>query len=509
MEFLSFISGLVPSIGIIILLVIGVIIAITCWVKAPPDIAFILSGWRKQPRMLVGQGGIKIPLLERVDHLYLGQITVDIQTKQSVPTNDFINVNVDAVAKVSVDESEEARLLASRNFLNLSPDAIADQLRDSLEGNMREIIGTLSLENINTNRDSFSEAVKSAAAEDMKRLGIRVISCNIQNITDETNLIKDLGADNTAKIRKNASIAKALADKEVAIKQAEAKKEANDAQVKAELEIAQKQNELAIRQAELKKEADIKRAEADAAYSIQEQEQRKAIETTTVDADIARANREEALKRQQVAVREQELAAEIQKQADAEKYNVSITAEAELAKRQREAEAKLYEQQQDAEAQKAQAEAKKFAMEQEAAGITAKATAEANAIRMKGEAEAAAMDKKAEALKKYGKAAMVQMAIDILPQVAAEVAKPLGTIDKVTIFGGAGSSSGMTTISDNVPLIMAKTFETVKEATGVDIAEIVRSETFDAKVTKNINVSGMNEDDARAAVVAEAIKENI
>lgn len=486
----------------VILFGLIIAIALSCWVKAPPDVAYILSGWRAKPRILLGQGGVKVPLLERVDRLYLGQVTVDIKTKQSVPTNDFINVNVDAVAKVCVDDTEEARLLASKNFLNLNPNAIADQLRDSLEGNMREIVGTLSLKDISTNRDSFSEQVKTAAANDMERLGIKVISCNIQNITDDTGLINDLGADSTAKIRKDASIAKALADRDVAVKQAEAAKEANDAKVKADLEIAQRQNDLAIKKAELKKQSDIKKAEADAAYAIQEQEQRKAIETATVDADIAKATREEALKKQQVAVREQELAAEIQKRADAEKYDISKKAEADLAKRQREAEARLYEQQKEAEAKKAQADAMKYSMEQEAAGITAKAQAEAEAIRMKGEAEAAAMDKKAEALKKYGKAAMAQMAIEILPQVAAEVAKPLSSIDKVTIFGNGG---GMSSVSDNVPMVMAKTFQTIKEATGVDIAEIMRAETFDAKVTKNVNVTGMEQNEAREAVTTAAV----
>lgn len=492
----------------LVALALGVVIfALKAWVKAPPDMAFIISGWRKQPRMLLGEGGVRLPVVERVDVLYLGQITVDIQTKQSVPTNDFINVNVEAVAKVSVGDSDDDRLIAARNFLNLTGQEIANQLRDSLEGNMREIVGTLSLKEISTNRDSFSEQVKNAAAEDMKRLGIRVISCNIQNITDDTGLINDLGADNTAKIRKDASIAKALADRDVAVKQAEAAKEANDAKVNAELEIAQRQNDLAIRKAELKRESDIKKAEADAAYAIQEQEQRKAIETATVDADIAKANREEALKKQQVTVREQELAAEIQKRADADKYEVSKKAEADLDKRQREAEARLYEQQKEAEAKKAQADALKYSMEQEAAGITAKAQAEAEAIRLKGEAEASAMDKKAEALKKYGKAAMAQMAIEILPQVAAEVAKPLTSIDKVTIFGNGG---GISSVSDNVPLVMAKTIQTIKEATGVDIAEIMKAETFEAKVNRNINVNGVGEESAKdmmtVATVAEAVK---
>jgi len=492
--------GLTVTLAIVLvgLIILG-IIASQMWVKAPPDVAYILSGFRKNPRILMGQGGFRIPVLERVDQLYLGQVTVDIQTRQSVPTNDFINVNSNAVAKVAVGDEEVDRLIAAKNFLNLNSKGIAEQLRDSLEGNMREIIGTLSLKDISTNRDAFSESVKKAASEDMKRLGIKVISFNVQNITDDTGLINDLGADNTAKIRKDASIAKALADRDVAVKQAEAQKEANDAQVQANLEIAKRQNELAIKRAELKKESDIKKAEADAAYAIQEQEQRKAIEIATVNANIAKAEREADLKRTEVSVKEQELAAQIQKQADAQKYETEQNAAAELSRRQREAEAILYEKQREAEAQKAEADARKYAMEQEALGIRAKAEAEADSIRMKGEAEAKAvqakgeaeaiaMDKKADALKKYGNAAMAQMAIEILPQVAQSVAEPLSRIEKMTVFSGDGKSS-LGSAPGNVPVVMAQAFRAVKEATGVDLSEIMKGQAG-TETTQNVNVSG-------------------
>ena len=494
--------------AIVLLVVISIVVTLfmKSYIKAPPNIAYIISGFKKDPRILVGQGGIKLPFLERVDTLFLGQVTVDIKTGQSVPTNDFINVNVDAVAKVSVGKSEDAIKLAARNFLNMSPKEIASNLTDSLEGNMRELIGALTLKDINTDRDRFSDQVMSKAASDMKKLGIEIISCNIQNVTDDNGLIKDLGADNTAKIKKDAAISKANADRDVAIASAQASKEANDAKVKSDLEIAQRQNELAIRRAELKKQEDIKRAEADAAYEIQAQEQQKAIQTTTVNAQIARAEREADLRKQEVAVKEQELAATIQKQADAEKYAIEQRAAAELAKRQREAEARLYEQERAAEAQKAQAEAQKYSMEQEAAGIRAKGEAEAAAIQAKGEAEAAAMNKKAEALKKYGKAAMAQMAIEILPKVAAEVSRPLSSIDNVTIIGG-NDSSGISTMAENVPIVMAKTFQAVKAATGVDLAEIMKSETLEAKVTKNININETgNNEVIKSAAIADSIK---
>lgn len=309
-------GGIILTYGIvflvIIFLVLFIIAAKTCYVKAPPNVAYIISGITKNPRILIGIGGFKIPLLERVDMLYLGQMSVDIKTSQSVPTNDFINVKVDAVAKIIVDK-ENGIYLAARNFLNMEPADITRSLQDSLEGNMREIIGTLDLKKINVDRDSFSDEVLKKAAKDMEKLGISILSCNIQNVVDDNGLIVDLGADNTAKIRKDASISKAVAERDVAIAEAAAKKEANDAQVHADLAIAQRQNELSIAKSELKRTADIKKAEADAAYAIQQQEQQKSIEVATVNAQIAKAEREADLKKQEVLVKEQILAATIQK----------------------------------------------------------------------------------------------------------------------------------------------------------------------------------------------------
>ena len=167
-----------------------VILIIACgYVKAPPDQAYIISGLKKESKVLIGRAGIRIPFLERMDKLYLGQMTVDIKTEQSVPTNDFINVNVDAVAKVRISLSSEGIKLASKNFLNKQPADITRDLQDSLQGNMREIIGTLSLKEINTDRDSFSDQVMSKASKDMDKLGIEILSCNIQNVTDENDLM--------------------------------------------------------------------------------------------------------------------------------------------------------------------------------------------------------------------------------------------------------------------------------------------------------------------------------
>ena len=473
-----------------VLFIAAVVVAITTmYVKAPPNVAYIISGMGKNPRVLIGQGGVKLPFVERLDKLFIGQFSVDIKTGQSVPTNDFINVNVDAVAKLQVDV-RDGLIEAMKNFLNMSPEEIAESLKDSLEGNMREIIGAQDLRSINTDRDKFSDQVAEKAQKDMEKLGIRIISCNIQNVTDDNGLIRDLGMDNTARIQKDAQIAKANAERDVAIARAAADKEANDAGVKADSDIAQRNTDLSIKKSELKKQADIKQAEADAAYRIQEQEQQKTIQAAIVNAQIAKAEREAELKNREVLVRENELSAQIKKQAEAEKYAIEQKAQADLERRKREAEAKKYEMVQEAEAKKALAEAQKFAMEQEAAGIKAKGEAEAAAIQAKGQAEAAAMDKKAEALAKYGKAAIIQMTVEALPKVAAEVARPLSEIDKVTVIDG-GNGTGIGSYAGNVPAVMAKTFQAVKEATGVDLAEIVKAETYDAKVNRNIKVEGL------------------
>ena len=462
------------------------------YVKAPPSYAFIISGLSREPRVLIGSGGFRIPFLERLDKVYLGQITVDIKTEESVRTNDFINVAVDAVAKIRVTPTSEGTRLAAKNFLNMSPAEIAQQLQDSLQGNMREIIGTLDLRSLNTDRDGFSDQVMMKASPDMSKLGIEVISCNIQNVTDKEGLIHDLGADNTAKIKKDASINRANAERDVKIQVAHADKEANDARVDADTAIAIKNNDLALKRAALKQQADTAQADADAAYAIQQQEQQKTINIKTVEAQIERTRREQILSREQIEIRQNQLSAEVEKKADADKYQIQKNAEADLEQRKRVAEAQRYEAEQRALAQNAASDATRYQLEQEAQGIKAKGEAEAYAILKKGEAEAMAMDKKAEAYKKYNNAAIAQMMIEVLPQIVENVAKPISAIKDVKIYSGGEGQNGISTLSGNVPVAIKQAFDVLQSATGVDMADIMRAGTIEAKTTRNINVDGLD-----------------
>ena len=500
---------------ITIVVILGVIVLLglmaSGYVKAPPDKAYIISGMKKNPKILIGRAGVKFPFLERKDTLVLKQISIDIKTNGYVPTLDFIGVDIDAVAKVRVKTDPEGIKVAMKNFLNMDEPTIIRALTDSLQGNMREIIGTVKLKELNTDRKKFGDEVQEKAQKDMNALGIEIISCNIQKIEDEKGLIIALGQDNMSQIQKDASIAKAQADKDVAIAEAEAKRLANEAQVAAETEIAAKQNELRIKQAELKRESDTRQAEADAAYEIQQQEQRKTIEITTANANIARQEREIELRRKDVEVTEQTLEAEIKKKAEAEKFARQQKAEADLFERQRKAEAEKFEREKEAEAKKIQAEADLFSKEKEAEGIRMVGEAEAKAIEAKGIAEAEAMEKKAEAMKKYGQAAMIEMIVKALPDMAGAIAKPLENIDKVTIIDGGNGENGVNSVGSYVPGVLAKTMETVKEVTGLDIVDIMKANTYDAKVTRNVNVTGLDEDSkkaVKAAVVTEAAKED-
>jgi len=482
-------------IGVAILFL--VILLFVSYVKAPPSAAFIISGLSKEPRVLIGSGGFRIPFFERLDRVYLGQITVDIKTEESVPTTDFINVDVDAVAKIRVMPTNEGTRLAAKNFLNMMPNEIAEQLQDSLQGNMREIIGTLDLRSLNTDRDGFSDQVMTKASPDMAKLGIEIISCNIQNVTDKEGLIKDLGADNTAKIKKDASINRAIAERDVKIEVSKADKEANDARVDADTAIAIKNNELALKRAALKQQADTAQADADAAYAIQQQEQQKTINIKTVEAEIEKTKREQILSKEQIEIRQNQLAAEVEKKADADKYKVERDAAADLEQRKRVAEAQKYEAEQRALAQNAESDAVRYRLEQEAAGIKAKGEAEAYAIQKKGEAEAQAMDKKAEAYKKYNNAAVMQMMIEVLPQVVENVAKPISSIKDVHVYsGGQDTGAGIAAMSGGVPVAIKQAFDVLKSATGVDMADIMRAGTIEAKVNRNINLN----DEAREAV---------
>lgn len=466
-------------IGVIVAILI-LIIVVTGYVKASPDTAYIISGLRKQPKVLIGKAGIKIPFLEKKDELNLQLIPIDVKTSNAVPTADYININVDAAVNIKISDDPERLKLAAQNFLNKPVEYIAQVAREVLEGNMREIVGLMNLEEMVSDRQKFASLVKENAEPDLAAMGLDIVSFNVQNFIDGNGVIENLGVDNIVKIQKNAAISRAVSERDIAQAQSKAKQEANDAKIDAETKIAERNNELAIKQAELKKIADAKQAEADAAYTIQQEQSRKSIELATADANIMKQEKEIEIKRKEVEVKEQSLDAEIRKQAEAEKFATQQKAEADLYRRQKEAEAQLFERQREAEAQQAEADAVKYQMEQEAAGITARGEAEARAIEAKGLAEAEALNKKAEAMKKYGEAAVMEMYFDMLPKAVEAAAKPLENVDKITMFGEGNAQKLISDIVNTATQVN----EGMNESMGVDLKSIL-SGFLGAKIATN------------------------
>jgi flotillin len=479
----SILSIAVPA--VIVLFVI--IIAVTGYIKAPPDTAYIISGIKKKPRVIIGKAGIKIPFFERLDKLILKQLSVDIKTNGYIPTEDFIGVDIDAIAKVrvlteaditaeidnegnvkflpGVDNKKGTKIItrrmvdaALRNFLNLDERRIRDQLTESLQGNMREIIGTQTLRKLCQDRKAFGDEVQAKAQKDMNALGIWIESCNIQKLLDENGLINALGQDNMSQIQKDAAIAKANADKDVAVEKANAAMVANDAKVAAEAEIAAKQAELAQKKASLKKEVDTQNAQANAASAIEAENQRKLQEVASTNANIAKAEREAELKQKQIELKEYELDALVRKQADADKYAAEKEAEAGLVSRQKAAEAKAYEVEMEAKAAKTKADASRYAKEQEAAGIAAVGLAKADAT-----------EKMAEAQKKMGEASILEMYLEALPEIVANAAAPLTNVDKITLYGEGNQAK----LVGDVMKTSNQILEGLKESTGIDISQII------------------------------------
>ncbi len=451
-------AELIPILIVVAVVVLILILFGVGYVKAPPDTAYIISGLHKNPKILVGRAGVRIPFFERLDRLPLNIIPIDIKTQESVPTKEFINIRVDGVANVKISSDGDSLARAAQSLLGKNFAELQMLAQQVLEGNMREIVGQMRLEDLVHDRAAFALKVQENAAPDIEKMGMEIVNLNIQNFVDENHTIENLGMDNVVQIQKTAAIAKAQGQKDIQIAEAEAKEAANQARINAEEKIAAQNTSLAIKQAELKQQADTKLAVSDAAYRIQEQEQRKTIEIASANADIARKEKEAELAEKEIALQEKRLDAEVRKQADAERYRVEQQAAAELAKRKRDAEADRYEREQEADSQKAVADAAMYSKQKEAEGI-----------RLVGLAEAEAIEKKAEAMKKMGEASYLDMYLKVLPDIVKNAALPLAQTEKIVMYGEGNSAK----LVQDVIATSNQVVDGLREATGIDLNSLL------------------------------------
>ena len=442
-----------------------------CYKKAPPTQAIVVTGLGlSRPKVVCGRGVFVLPIVQRADRLNMRLLKIDVKTPETgVKTKEGVSLWLDSVVTVQVYSEnstvadEEVRnagyddvkkyinsrqQAAISNFLGMDEAHINEKINDVLQGNLREIVSEMTVDQILTNRKQMAISVVENARPDLAKMGLEVVTFNVQDVKDAIDaqghnhgVIEAIGVEQEELVKKRASIAK-------------------------------RNNELNLAKSKLKAEADKAAADADAAGMIQTNLRAKEVKESEADAEIAKQKKMVDLAAQEAEVQQRKLDAEIRKQADAELY-----------RRQKQAEAQKYE------AERA-AEAAKFAKQQEAEGIALVGRAEAEAIRQKGLAEAEAMKQKAEAYKQYNDAAVAEMMIKVLPEIAKNVAQPLSAIDKVSIIGG--DASGVSGVSGNVPVLMAQTLETMKEATGIDMKEIVRANSIQAKTDRNITVKGLD-----------------
>ncbi|MDR0514192.1 MAG: hypothetical protein LBG81_03400, partial [Coriobacteriaceae bacterium] len=383
-----------------------------------------------------GRATFTIPVIQRIDKLSLGLIQSNIVTSAPVPTADFIEVSVSAVVNFQISSETEQLEKATRNFLNFSKDDISKIASEVLEGSMREIIGQMYIKDMVTDRETFNARVIQTAKPDLNNMGLDLISFNVQNFQDERGVIEKLGMDQTAQITRDAAIAKIEADREVELKNADARNLTNERNTQTDRAIAEREQQLAVMRAQLQIEQDTKKAEADLAYQIQTETKTRELEIAKQEAAIAKQEKEIELKEREVQITERELEATVKKRSEADRYA-----------KQQAAEASLFEVQKRSEAEKAQADAQRYKIEANAAAQAAMGKAEASVIEAKGQAEAKSNELQgiavATALKEQADAynsmqnpyALLEKYLEMLPLVAQAVAAPLGRVGSITMYG--------------------------------------------------------------------------
>lgn len=457
---------LVPiAIGAVMVVVTIVLINVfvSRYVKVGPDEALVVSGRKRKLksgqevgfRIVKGGATFVWPVLETAKIISLRIMPLDVNS--SAYTSQGVQVTVDGIAQVKIDSKEESIATAAEQFLSLAFEEIRKIATQTLEGHLRSIVGNLTVEQINLNRDAFAQKVQELAATDLANMGLTIISFTIKEISDKNGYLESLGKAQIARVQRDAVIGQAEAQRDSDIKSAEASQAGQTSKYIAETKIAEANRDKEMKVAEYQAAMNEKKAEADLSYDRKKYELQQEVQKEAMQVEIVKKQKEIELQEQEVLRREKELEAIIKKPAEADKYKVEVEAEAERIKRQKEAEGQ-------ASAIKAEGYAKAEAIK--AAGL-----AEAEVIKAKGEAEAEAMMKKAEAYKQFNDAAIAQMIIEKLPYIASSIAQPLSKTEKIIMIGDSGASK----ITKDVTEIMAQLPETVKGLTGVDLVGMLQN----------------------------------
>ena len=470
------------TIGVIIIIaIVAVFFAmLALWKRIPQNKAAVITGLRK--RIISGGGGLVVPLLERYDVISLENIKIPLDISNAL-SSEGVPVMVKSVAVVKVKSDKESIYSAVEQFFRGNTDKtaaeIATQSSYVLVGKLREIIAKMTVEEIFQDKDKFSSEVQENAAIALAEMGLEIKAFTVMEIDDQNGYLVALGRKRISEVKRDAQIAEAEAERETVVKTAEANRRGAEAKILAETQIAEAAKERDIKIQSYRKEQESAKAVADNAYLIEENKVKKEVTETELQVELLRRQRETELAEQEAKRKEKELEATVNKQADAERY-----------RQERLAEAKKFEQ-----VTKAQAEAEAVKLEgfAKAEAVRVQGQAEAEAIQAKGFAEAEAMLKKAEAFKQYNDAAVIQMMIERLPEIAKNVAEPISRTEKIVVIdnggGGNGKPAGASKIAGYVTDIVAQLPETVEALTGVNLIDVLKNATSGGK--KNDDLSAL------------------
>ena len=467
---------ILDKLPIIIPVILVIILFLSFWRRVPADKAIVITGLKK--RVLSGKGGLMIPLLETSCTISLENISMTTDVNEA-PAKQGIFVNIVGTAVVKVKNDTESILKAVEQFCSGGDKNTVTVIRtiveQILEGKLRGIISTLTVEQINEDRASFEQRIEDDIRNELESMGLILISYTILKISTQGGYLENRAKPQIAAAKSEADIAEAERKRDTEIKTASAIREGQKAKLQAETEIAQSERDKALKLEVYRAEKDKAKANADVAYKLQE-----------VENNAILAEQQAELAEKEALVVEKRLIAEVKKPADARKYEVEVAAEAHKIESIKKAEA-------EAEAIRvraiAEADAKKIQAQADAEAIRAKGLAEAEAIKAKGIAEAEAKDKLAEAMAKYGEAAIVEMIVNKLPEVMNEVSKPMGQIDKLTVIDNGGAQ-GASKVSKIVTDVAANGFEVLKDLTGIDLSETLNN-FVNKESNKNIVSSKM------------------
>lgn len=472
----ALLEKLISALPIIIIVLVVLILFLSFWRRVPADKAMVITGIRK--RVLLGKGGLMIPLLETSCTISLENISMTTDVSEA-PAKQGIFVNIVGTAVVKVKNDSENVLKAVEQFCSGGEKNTVNVIRtiveQILEGKLRGIVSTLTVEQINEDRASFEQRIEDDIRNELGSMGLVLISYTILKISTQGGYLENRAKPQIAAAKSEADIAEAERRRDTEIRTALANREGQKAKLEAEAEIAQSERDKKIKLESFRAEQDKAKANADVAYKLKE-----------VENNALLAEQQAELAEKEAVVVEKKLIAEVKKPADAKKYEVEVSAEASKIRAIKQAEAEAETIRVKA---KAEADAKKLQAEADAAAIRAKGLAEAEAIKARGIAEAEAKDKLAEAMAKYGEAAIVEMVVNKLPDVMKEVASPLEQIDKLTVIDNGGNQ-GASKVSKIVTDVASNGFEVLKDLTGVDLSKVIND--FVSKSSNSKPISSEN-----------------